>query len=239
MTYAAVRTYFESVADRSPLPLLLYNIPKFVPYQIPVEMIAELAHHPNILGTKDSSGDPARIRTLVAATGKAPRRTVAVTPVFEAVTGRMLHAKAPEQEGFVSLGNLAGDSVAAAAPPHTTLKTRTREIGFQVLCGAGSVFFESLEAGACGAVLASADFAPQACQEIYLAWKDRDLKLAEEKQRRLAGIDRRIIGDFGISGIKYACDFNGYYGGRGRAPLLPLTASEKAEIEGLLVETRN
>jgi dihydrodipicolinate synthase/N-acetylneuraminate lyase len=43
----------------------------------------------------------------------------------------------------------------------------------------------------------------------------------------------------GLAGIKYACDFNGYYGGRPRAPILPLSADQKAEVEGLLVEIRN
>jgi dihydrodipicolinate synthase/N-acetylneuraminate lyase len=43
----------------------------------------------------------------------------------------------------------------------------------------------------------------------------------------------------GISGLKYACDFNGYYGGRPRSPLLPLTAVEKTEVEGLLSGIRN
>ena len=97
----------------------------------------------------------------------------------------------------------------------------------------------SLQAGASGAILAFATFAPQACQEIYQAWKDHDLALAEEKQQRIMAAGSRIVGELGIAGIKYACDFNGYYGGRGRAPLLPLTAEEKDEIEQLLVETRN
>ena len=56
MSASAVLNYFRSVADRSPLPALLYNIPKCVPYQIPVEVVAELAEHPNIIGIKDSSG---------------------------------------------------------------------------------------------------------------------------------------------------------------------------------------
>ena len=90
MSTAAVLHYFNSVADRSPLPVLLYNIPKCVPYQIPVELVAELAQHPNIIGIKESSGSIDRIRALVAATRTAPRRTVTVTPVFEAVTARML-----------------------------------------------------------------------------------------------------------------------------------------------------
>jgi hypothetical protein len=39
--------------------------------------------------------------------------------------------------------------------------------------------------------------------------------------------------------VKHACDFNGYYGGRARLPLLPVTGQEKAEIEGLLAGIRN
>ena len=99
MTSAAVLHYFRSVADRSPLPVVLYNIPKCVPYQIPVEVVAELAGHPNIIGIKDSSGSVERIRQQVAATRMAPKRTVIVTPIFEAVTGRMLAPKAAEGTG--------------------------------------------------------------------------------------------------------------------------------------------
>ncbi len=69
LSSAAVLNYFESVADRSPLPVILYNIPKFVPYQIPVELVAELADHPNIIGIKDSSGSVDRIKATVAADG--------------------------------------------------------------------------------------------------------------------------------------------------------------------------
>jgi len=43
----------------------------------------------------------------------------------------------------------------------------------------------------------------------------------------------------GIAGVKYACDFNGFYGGRPRAPLLPVTGGERAEIEGILAGIRN
>jgi dihydrodipicolinate synthase/N-acetylneuraminate lyase len=239
MTPAAVLHYFRSVADRSPLPVLLYNIPKCVPYQIPIEIIAELAGHPNIIGIKDSSGSVDRIRDTVAATNTALRRTVTVTPIFEAVTARMLAAKAERAGTFVPAGDLAGGGAVATAPPIAPIKTRTKEVGFQVLCGSASAMLASLEAGACGAILAFGACAPQACQEVYLAWKDHDLKLADEKQKRIASVNKRIVGDLGISGVKYACDFNGYFGGRSRAPLLAVTAEEKAEIERLLAEIRN
>ncbi len=239
MSTAAVLHYFRCVADHSPLPVLLYNIPKCVPYQIPVEVVAELAHHPNIIGIKDSSGDVERIRAQVEMTHNAPRRTVTVTPVFEAVTGRMLTRRAEPAGTFISAGDLAGGAALATAPPETAIKTRTKEVGFQVHCGSGSAVFASLEAGASGAILAFAACAPQACQEIYQAWKDHDFELAEEKQKRIAGANQRIVGALGIPGLKYACDFNGYYGGRARAPLLPPAAEVKVEIEGLLAEIRN
>src|SRR5580692_3107426 len=140
MSKAAVLHYFRSVADRSPLPVLLYNIPKFAPYPMPVEVVAELAQHKNIVGIKDSTGDVERVREMVAATQTAPRRTVTVTPVFEAVTGRMLTPKTEPEGSFVSAAELGGGAAIAVKPPAAPMKTRTKEIGFQVLCGsAGSL----------------------------------------------------------------------------------------------------
>ena len=241
MTPEVVTNYFRSVADHSPLPVLIYNIPKFVPYQVPVEMVGELAQHPNIIGIKDSTGSMERIKALIAATANAPRRTVPVTPVFEAVTDRMLRSAATGSDAstFVPLGDLTGGAAVATAPPPAPVKTRSREVGFQVLTGSASTVLDSIEAGAAGAVLGFAACAPQACQEVYFAWKDHDLQLAREKQERIDLASKRIAGELGISGIKYACDFNGYYGGNPRLPLLPLSAQQKKEVETLLMDIRN
>ena len=239
MSSAAVLNYFRSVADRSPLPVILYNIPKCVPYQIPIEVIAELAEHPNIIGIKDSSGSIERIRDTIAATQNARRRTMTVTPVFEAVTGRMRATNTEAVKSFIDANNLAAGSAIATAPPTAPMKTRTREVGFQVLCGSASALLGSLKEGASGGVLAFAACAPQACQEIHQAWKDHDMKLAEEKQNRVSPANKRIVGDLGIAGVKYACDFNGYFGGRPRSPLLGLNADQKREVETLLNEMRN
>src|SRR6185312_9251410 len=163
---AAVLNYFRSVADRSPLPVVLYNIPQNVPYELPVEIIGELAQHPNIIGIKDSQGVHDRIPATVEATRNAPRRTVSVTPVFEAVTARMLRQK-PEEAGdtFVAAGDLAGGAAVATTPPAPALKTRTRELGFQTLVGSGTGVFAGLKGGASGAILAFAACAPEACTE--------------------------------------------------------------------------
>ncbi|MFI5246592.1 MAG: dihydrodipicolinate synthase family protein, partial [Gemmatimonadales bacterium] len=57
MTVEALRAHYTRVADESPLPVLLYNIPKYMHFKIAPELVAVLAQHPNVVGIKDSSGD--------------------------------------------------------------------------------------------------------------------------------------------------------------------------------------
>ncbi len=239
MSPLAMLTYFRAVADASPIPVLLYSIPKFTGYELPVELVAQLAAHPNIIGIKDSSGSVERVAALTQAIQAAPKRDVTVTPLFAAVTGRMLAAAAqPPAGGLVTIGGQTGGT-AVAAPATTGLKTRTREVGFQILCGAADKLVPSLQAGACGGVLAMAACAPQACHEAYVAWKEGDATLAAEKQERLVEASKTVVGRLGIPAIKYACDLNGYYGGRARLPLLPLTAEERDEVSRAMLDLRN
>jgi 4-hydroxy-2-oxoglutarate aldolase len=81
--------------------------------------------------------------------------------------------------------------------------------------------------------------APQACYEVLAAWKDGDEALALEKQIRLREVAKRVESEIGVAGIKFGCDLNGYFGGRPRLPLLPLTGDERAEIEILMQGLRN
>src|ERR1700753_1019624 len=235
-------TYYQAVADRSPLPVLLYSVPSCTAYDLPVEVVAELAMHPNIIGMKDSSGNVERIGELVNATRSARKRTVTVTPVFAAVTSRMLSSHTVKEEiaTFVAAEQLVSGATVLAAPgPRRPLKTRTREVGFQILCGSAQTLYPSLEAGATGGVLALASVAPQACGEVYTAWAEKDPALAAEKQQRIVRAGVEIAGKMGIPGIKYALDLNGYYGGRPRMPLLPLTGEEQRQVDELMADIRN
>lgn len=53
----ALRDHYTAVADKSPVPVVLYNIPKYMHFALPPQLVAELAEHENIIGIKDSSGD--------------------------------------------------------------------------------------------------------------------------------------------------------------------------------------
>jgi 4-hydroxy-2-oxoglutarate aldolase len=228
--------YYRFVADRSALPVLLYSVPPFTDYDLPVDMAAELAAHPNIIGIKESSGNVEKIAaTKQAVTKTESKRDVPVTATFEAFTRRMASAAASGNGNFVSAEALGGTTVAAPPKP----KSRTKNIGFQIAAGSAQVLLGSLNAGASAAVLAFAAAAPTACFEVFAAWKDGNEKLAEEKQQRIVAAAQRVAGGFGVPGVKYAMDLNGYYGGNARLPLLPLTQAEKDEIATMMRDLRN
>ncbi|MEX2180057.1 MAG: dihydrodipicolinate synthase family protein [Gemmatimonadaceae bacterium] len=57
MSVDALRAHYQRLADESPIPLVLYNIPKYMHFRLDPALVRELARHENIIGIKDSSGD--------------------------------------------------------------------------------------------------------------------------------------------------------------------------------------
>ncbi|MDB4906491.1 MAG: dihydrodipicolinate synthetase [Gemmatimonadetes bacterium] len=57
MTAEALFGHYRRVADGSPIPVVLYNIPKYMHFQLAPTLVSELAMHQNVIGIKDSSGD--------------------------------------------------------------------------------------------------------------------------------------------------------------------------------------
>lgn len=57
--------YYTAFADRSPLPVMLYNILATTHLSIPVEAVRKLAEHPNIVGLKDSERDLERMAACI------------------------------------------------------------------------------------------------------------------------------------------------------------------------------
>ena len=171
--------------------MIIYNFPQATGYDMPAEIVIELADHPNIIGIKESSGDVEKVRKMVEGT-RHVKRSATVTETFDAVTPRMLKAAA-EGSGadgefgarLPSLGETRGKPSSSAVSVVGTLKTRQKEVGFQVLVGAAHKLEPSLHAGAVGAILAFADAAPTACYEIYAAWKEGDFELLASSRSEL------------------------------------------------------
>lgn len=102
LTDAELEGYFERLADGSPCPVMLYNIPKTTHVSLPLPVIDALSRHPNIIGLKDSENDARRFAALLARENLPD--TFAILTGCAALSAQTLRAGA---DGLVpSSGNL-------------------------------------------------------------------------------------------------------------------------------------
>ena len=165
--------YFRSVADRVPIPMLLYNYPQVTGVDLSWETVVALSEHPNIIGMKDSSGNIERLMHVV----------------------------------------------------------RDAKAGFQVLVGSAQILLPALMMGATGGVLAYANAAPYSAIAVWEAFRKREEEAARDWQNRVGRAAPLVTSKYGIAGLKYAMDLNGYYGGPPRLPLVTPTPQAQQEIE--------
>ena len=64
---ASLAAHFRAVADASPVPVILYNIPKYTRLSLAPTFLQSLTTHERIIGIKDSSGDPTNLAAYRAA----------------------------------------------------------------------------------------------------------------------------------------------------------------------------
>jgi len=103
--------------------------------------------------------------------------------------------------------------------------------GFQVLVGSAPTLWPSLLMGACGAILAYANAAPYSVIAIWEAYRRREEEAGLDWQNRIGRPAWLVTARYGIPGLKYAMDLNGYYGGPPRLPLCPASSEARKEIE--------
>jgi len=178
MTAAALEAYYREVADRSKIPIILYTVPKFTGLELPLQTIAAMAAHPNVVGLKDSSGNMSAISE--------------------------------------------------------TLKACPSE--FSLFQGHGSLLFSALLLGAKGGILALSNMAPGETVEIHKLFQAKNYEKAREMQLRLLPINQKIVGGFGVPGIKCAAEMLGYSAGDPRPPLRPVSREVKESIQKILKE---
>ena len=231
-----------AVADRSPLPLVLLEERGEA---LPVGMVAALAGHRQIIGWTATASSEDAVGEVLRLTAGVEREAT-VTPVFAAVTARMLERRALEgTTTYITAESLAGGGTMTLASSLATpsleaaIKTRTRRVGFQVLAGRTANSLAMLRRGAKAAMLQFGICAPQACYEVVTAWKDDDQALAEEKYERIAKAAVEIEDGMGVAGLKAACDLNGYFGGAPRLPGMPLLRSKQDDVQRLMHGMRN
>jgi len=58
--------FYRELAERSPLPVVAYNLPKNIHWDMPDEFIRELYHTPNVAGLKDTRNEPDGMERIAA-----------------------------------------------------------------------------------------------------------------------------------------------------------------------------
>jgi len=107
MTPEALARHYGAVADGSPVPVLVYQVPlRMSTLDLPTSLVAELSRHPNIAGIKDSRGKLELVSDLVDATADD----------FQVLVGSGAHLYGALEigaaGGIVAVGLLATDAAA-------------------------------------------------------------------------------------------------------------------------------
>lgn len=64
--YAANLKHYLSVAEASPIPVIVYIMALYTGVDLPTNLVAELSQHPNIVGVKDSGGSAPKVAEMIA-----------------------------------------------------------------------------------------------------------------------------------------------------------------------------
>jgi len=110
---------------------------------------------------------------------------------------------------------------------------KTKGNSFQVIAGSASFLYPALSVGSVGGVCALANILGQECcdlQTLALSGKHAE---AQALQHRLIAPNGGVTKNFGVSGLKAAMDWFGYYGGPVRSPLQPLNSGETETLRGM------
>ena len=174
-TPATLVDHFHAVADASPVPVLVYNIPKYTHINLAPALLQQLTGHERIIGVKDSSGDA---KNVAAYREAVPQWTLVV--------------------------------------------------------GGASLLFTALELGCQGGIVGVACFAPKLCVQLIREFEQGHRAAAGELQERITPLDKEIVGKLGPAGVKGAMDAVGLYGGPVRAPLAPLSDTDRERISTLV-----
>ena len=223
MTAEALKRHYFIVADQSPIPVMIYNVPANTGLNVASAIVAEIAQHPNVVGIKDSAGDINQIAETVRLTRS--KRSAQRAPDAERRTGR----ERSEAESKSAHPSAAASLRSASARDDDE---------FVVFSGNFGAMLPSFSFGVVGGILAVSNIAPNECVQIYELFQQGKVAEAGKLHLRMLPVARAVTTQFGVPGLKAAMDMLrvGYQGGYPRLPLLPLGENQRAELEKVLRE---
>ncbi|MBQ1384406.1 MAG: dihydrodipicolinate synthase family protein, partial [Firmicutes bacterium] len=126
--------------------------------------------------------------------------------------------------------NIVGMKDSNGNVPQLATFLRVADPSFQVMTGTFAAWYPALCMGITGIISAMANCCPDPIaevQELYEAGKTAE---AFALYQKWFPVNAAVTGKYGIAGLKYAADKNGFTGGFVRNPLLDSTEKDKAEL---------
>ena len=178
MDQPAVIRHYQTVADASSLPVVIYNFPQMTKVAFTADTVAKLAEHPNIIGIKDSSGDFFGMQRFIDVTAGADFAVMSGNPAL-GLSAYQLGAKGgiyagcslfPKQCSAVYNAFMNGDMTAAVE-----MQKKTSLIPMMGGFGpnAAVVKFGLNKLGVCGPTVAAPFSLAAGQDEKILAWMRR------------------------------------------------------------------
>ncbi|KAL5261935.1 hypothetical protein ACHWQZ_G007592 [Mnemiopsis leidyi] len=123
MSPSAFIHHFTAIADESPIPIILYNVPGNTGLDLPIECVITLAEHDNIVGIKESGGNVVRIGSIAHRTKHLDFQILAGSASF------MISSYSVGAVGTVAaLANVMGDEVCQL---HDSINAKMDCLGLQ------------------------------------------------------------------------------------------------------------
>jgi len=165
------------------------------------------------------------------------------TDVASAVGAPVVLYKAPQFSGGVDIGaavlaecvkhpNIAGIKDSSSSGIEKLLGSVPES--FRVLSGTANTFVSALLNGAVGGVLSLANCLPGLALDVFNAFNAGDYPKLIRLNKAMIRLNGDISGKYGVAGVKYAMELNGFHGGDPRLPLLPLSDADKGAIRKAL-----
>ncbi len=237
MTAEALKKHYFTIADQSPIPVMIYNVPANTGLNIASSIVAEIAQHPNVVGIKDSAGDINQIAETVRLTRSKMRDAGSKMQEAGGKQAGRNEATSEKEHPSTAASLRSASAHALSDVPHRGRAGRDAN-EFVVLSGNFGAMLPSFSFGVVGGILAVSNIAPKECVEIYERFQQGRIAEAGELHLRLLPVARAVTTQFGVPGLKAAMDLLGYRGGYPRLPLLPLGENQHAGLEKVLREAK-
>lgn len=135
---------------------------------------------------------------------------------------------------LAGIANISGMKDTSSKPVSEYASMLPERKDFSLLAGTMDKFYEGILSGATGGVLSSANYIPEICCSLYELLVKGKIDKAGELHRRLCGLAKKTIAQYGVAGVKAAMNILGYSCGVPRRPLQEVTGMALYEMTGNL-----